>query len=197
MDQNKKNEPLMLTNEALDACGGAVIDELLFRCFKTNKHNTNPDVVAMKMALMEFVDPSLSPCQRREINMADLSYSTMKMPNLDARIAAGDPTVVNEIARRGGGKHLIPFASKFCAYQNRIVYGRDDYVVLTPAMREWLPRYSLGKITAAQLSRWQEELAYDLFMGYIAKHLYRQKITVEKPRQKLESFILEQGKNEK
>ena len=87
MDQNKKNEPLMLTNEALEACGAVAIDELLFRCFKANKHNTNPDVVAMKMALMEFVDPSLSPCQKRKINMAELSYSTMKMPNLDARIA--------------------------------------------------------------------------------------------------------------
>ena len=191
---DKKTHTPAITNELLDAARGMPEIELLVRCFKQNKHNTNPDVVAMKMALMEFVDPSLSPCQRREIDIAALSYSTMKMPNLDARIAKGDPTVVNDIAMRGGGKHLIPFASKFCAYQNRIVYGRDDYVMLTPAMKRILPQAFNGRVTVAQIQRWQDNFEYDLFMSCVAKCFYRQKITTEKAKQKLEKFVLDESK---
>jgi len=193
MEQKKMQIPA-ITNELLDAATGVPEVELLTRCFKQNKHNTNPDVVAMKMALMEFVDPSLSPQQRKKIDIAALSYSTMRMPNLDARIAKGDPTVVNDIAMRGGGKHLIPFATKFCCYQNRIVYGRDDYVMLTPAMKKSLPQAFNGRVTAAQIQRWQDNFEYDLYMGAIAKAFYRQKITVEKAKQKLEKFVFDQSK---
>lgn len=191
---DKKMQAPAITNELLDAAQGMPENELLVRCFKQNKHNTNPDVVAMKMALMEFVDPSLSPCQRREIDIAALSYSTMKMPNLDARIAKGDPTVVNDIAMRGGGKHLLPFAAKFCCYQNRIVYGRDDYLMYTPAMKKLLPAAFNHRVTAAQLQRWQDNFEYDLFMNCVAKCFYRQKITTEKAKQKLERFVFDESK---
>jgi hypothetical protein len=190
----EKMQAPAITNELLDAAQGAPESELLVRCFKQNKHNTNPDVVAMKMALMEFVDPTLSPLQRREIDLAALSYSTMKMPNLDARIAKGDPTVVNDIAMRGGGKHLLPFAAKFCCYQNRIVYGRDDYLMYTPAMKRILPAAFNHRVSAAQLQRWQDEFGYDLFMNCVAKCFYRQKITTEKAKQKLEKFVLDESK---
>ncbi len=183
-----------ITNELLDAAEGAPENELLVRCFKRNKHNTDPDTVAMKMALMEFVDPTFSPQQLREIDLAAFSYSTMKMPNLDARIAKGDPTVVNDIAMRGGGKHLLPFAAKFCCYQNRIVYGRDDYLMYTPAMKKILPQAFNGRVTTAQLQRWQDEFAYDLFMGCVAKCFYRQKITTDKAKQKLEKFVFDQNR---
>ena len=61
-------------------------------------------------------------------------------------------------------------------------------------MKKSLPQAFNGRVTAAQIQRWQDNFEYDLYMGAIAKAFYRQKITVEKPRQKLERFILEQGK---
>ncbi len=190
----KKIQTPAITNELLDAAQGAPENELLVRCFKKYKHNTDPDTVAMKMALMEFVDPTFSPQQLRGIDLAAFSYSTMKMPNLDARISRGDPTAVNDIAMRGGGKHLIPFAAKFCCYQNRIVYGRDDYVMLTPTMKKILPQAFNGRVTAAQIQRWQDNFEYDLYMGAVAKAFYRQKITTEKAKQKLEKFVFNESR---
>lgn len=48
--------------------------------------------------------------------MVELSQIIASIPDIDKRIAAGDPEVVNEIARSNGKINLFDFATKYCCY---------------------------------------------------------------------------------
>jgi hypothetical protein len=61
-------------------------------------------------------------------------------------------------------------------------------------MKRILPTAFNHRVTAAQLQRWQDNFEYDLFMNCVAKCFYRQKITTDKAKQKLEKFVLDESK---
>lgn len=197
-----------ITNENLDAVDAIIAshpaygpeNELLCRCLRRFKFNTDPDIVAMKIGLIDITNSTHLSQHKSKINMAEFAYNIMRIPNLDARISRGDPTVVNEIANQNGIK-LFSFASKFCCYHNRIVYGRDDYSILDTVLKDHLPKYfnndnsillKSGKrkaVTTAQIKRWQDNLEYEEYNAYIKRNLDRRKITTDQPRKKLDHFI--------
>lgn len=84
--------------------------------------NTDSDVVAMKVGLIDVTNSIHLSQRKSKISMAELANIIAAIPNIDDRIAAGNSKVVNEIARSNGKINLFSFASKYCCYHNRNLY---------------------------------------------------------------------------
>ena len=120
--------------------------------------------------------------------MVELSNIIASIPDIDARIKAGDPEVVNLIARSNGKINLFSFASKYCCYHNRNLYERDDYSILDTVLKDYLPRY-FGDVTRNQIQRWQDSFNYKAYNDYITRKLDELGITVEFRKRKFDLFV--------
>lgn len=78
--------------------------------------------MAMKVGLIDVTNSIHLSQRKSKISMAELANIMAAIPNIDDRIAAGNPEVVNEIARNNGKINLFSFASKYCCYHNRNLY---------------------------------------------------------------------------
>lgn len=125
---------------------------------------------------------------KSKISMVELSSIIASIPDIDARIKAGDPEVVNLIARSNGKINLFSFASKYCCYHNRNLYERDDYSILDTVLKDYLPRY-FGDVTRNQIQRWQDSFNYKAYNDYITKKLDELGITVEFRKRKFDLFV--------
>ena len=125
--------------------------------------------------------------------MVELANIIAGIPNIDERIASGDAEVVNEIARSNGKINLFSFASKYCCYHNRNLYGRDDYSILDTILKEYLPRY-FSDITRGQIQKWQNEFCYKEYNDYITKKLDKLGINVEYRKRKFDHFVWYQNR---
>lgn len=163
-------------------------NELIKRCLNRFPSNTDPDVVAMKMGLIDITNSTHLSQHKSKINMAELSCIIASIPNIDARIKAGDPEVVNEIAKSNDRIKLFSFASKYCCYHNRILYDKDDYSILDTVLKENLPRY-FDDITRSQIQKWQDSLNYKAYNDYITKKLDECNITVKQRKKKFDHFV--------
>lgn len=97
-----------ITNEAMEEAEALVQgtdnygpeNELITRCLQKFPMNTDPDVVAMKVGLIDITNSTHLSQHKSKISMVELANIIAAIPNIDDRIAAGDPEVVNEIARK-------------------------------------------------------------------------------------------------
>lgn len=71
-------------------------------------------------------------------------YISNKIENLEKRLEAGDPSLVDDIADKSiDGRYTFSFASKFCTYAARELYpGEDKYSIYDKVVRTALPYYS-------------------------------------------------------
>lgn len=163
-------------------------NELITRCLQKFPNNTDSDVVAMKIGLIDITNSTHLSQHKSKISMVELANIIASIPNIDARIEAGDPEVVNEIARSNGKINLFSFATKYCCYHNRNLYGRDDYSILDTVLKEYLPRY-FDDITKSQIRKWQDEFDYKSYNDYITFKLDEYGITVEHRKRKFDHFV--------
>lgn len=163
-------------------------NELITRCLQKFPTNTDPDMVAMKIGLIDITNSTHLSQHKSKISMVELANIIVAIPNIDARIKAGDPEVVNEIARSNGKINLFSFASKYCCYHNRNLYGRDDYSILDTVLKEYLPRY-FDDITQGQIQKWQNDFDYKSYNDYITHKLDEFCITVEHRKRKFDHFV--------
>ena len=163
-------------------------NELITRCLLKFPTNTDPDIVAMKIGLIDITNSTHLSQHKSKISMDELSRIISAIPDIDARIAAGDPEVVNEIARSNGKINLFSFASKYCCYHNRNLYGRDDYSILDNILKKYLPRY-FDDITQSQIQRWQDGYNYKEYNDYITRKLDELGITVDHRKRKFDHFV--------
>lgn len=186
----------VITNEALEEVEASVQgtdnygpeNDLITRCLQKFQKNTDPDVVAMKVGLIDITNSTHLSQHKSKISMVELANIIAAIPNIDERIAAGDPEVVNEMARSNGKINLFSFASKYCCYHNRNLYGRDDYSILDTVLKEYLPRY-FDDVTKGQIQKWQEGFNYKAYNDYITKKLDELCITVEYRKRKFDYFV--------
>lgn len=187
----------IITDEVLEETEALVQDtdyfgpenELIERCLIRFPSNTDPDVVAMKIGLIYITNSTrLSLLKKSSINMVELSYTVASIPNIDERIKAGDPEVVNEIARCNGKINLFSFASKYCCYHNKNLYGRDDYSILDTVLKESLPKY-FDDVTKSQIQRWQDGFQYKDYNDYITRKLDELGINIEFRKRKFDHFV--------
>lgn len=151
--ENKSNEKRTYRDVSKDVISNKTLEEvqisgnygdeniLITRCLNKFPLNTDPDVVAMKISLIDITNSTNLSRHKRFINLDELSRIIVTIPNIDKRIEAGDPDVVNEIARCNGKINLFSFASKYCCYHNCNLYKHDDYSILDNVLKEYLPRY--------------------------------------------------------
>lgn len=163
-------------------------NELITRCLRKFPENTDPDIVAMKVGLIDITNSTHLSQHKSKISMVELADIISSIPDIDERIAIGDPEVVNEIAKSNGKVNLFSFASKYCCYHNRNLYGRDDYSILDTVLKEYLPRY-FDDITRGQIQKWQDSFNYQAYNDYISKKLDEYGITVSYRKRKFDHFV--------
>ena len=185
-----------ITNETIEEAGRIVAEtdnygpemEMITRCLRRFPDNTDPDIVAMKVGLIDITNSTHLSQHKSKISMVELSSIIASIPDIDARIKAGDPEVVNQIARSNGRINLFSFASKYCCYHNRNLYERDDYSILDTVLKEHLPLY-FSDVTETQIENWRKAYNYKAYNDYITKKLDELGITVEFRKRKFDLFI--------
>ncbi len=195
ISSNDKSFPA-ITNELLDRAEYDVLhtlnygpeNEMITRCLKEFPGNTNQSIVIMKVSLIDFTNSTHLSQHKGKCSVLQLSEIITGIDHIDERIAAGDPEVVNEIARcNNNGVNLFSFASKYCCYHNCNLYGRDDYSIIDTIVKEHLPDYC--DIKKTQLKAWQKEFRYKDYNDFITKVLDDNGITTEFRRRKFDRFI--------
>lgn len=185
-----------ITNETIEEAGRIVAGtdnygkemKLISRCLKRFPNNTDADIVAMKVGLIDITSSTHLSQHKIKINMVELSEIIASIQDIDARIKAGDPDVVNEIAKSNGSINLFSFASKYCCYHNKNLYERDDYSIFDKVLKEHLPLY-FSDVTKTQIEKWRKEYKYKEYNDYITKKLDELGITVEFRKRKFDLFV--------
>ena len=86
---------------------------LITNCLKRFPENTDIEIVAMKIGLIDITNSTHISQHKSKINAYDLAKHIISIPNIDERIKNGDPSVVNEIAKCNGKINLFSFDSRF------------------------------------------------------------------------------------
>ena len=81
-------------------------NDLITRCLQRFPENTDPDIVAMKIGLIDITNSTHLAQHKSRINVVELSRIIAAIPDIDSRIMHGDPEIVNEIARSNGKINL-------------------------------------------------------------------------------------------
>ena len=111
-------------------------DELISSALAKFPYNTDLDVVAMKIGLIDITNSTNISSYKRFISVVELAEIIVSIPYIDERIKNGNPNVVNIIAKANGKINLFSFASKYCCYHNKNLYGRDDYSIFDTILKE-------------------------------------------------------------
>ena len=186
----------LITDETLDEAERAVMRtdnygpemDMITRCLKKYPYNTDADLVAMKIGLIDITNSTHLSQHKSKISMVDLSNIISSIPDIDERIKAGDPEVVNSIAHSNDKINLFSFATKYCCYHNKNLYERDDYSILDTVLKESLPKY-FDDITRGQIQRWQDSCNYAAYNDYITKKLDELNITTDFRKRKFDWFV--------
>ena len=112
--------------------------ELMKRCLILHKNNHDVCDIAIKCGIIDITNSTHLSQYKSDISICDLANHIRKVKNIDERIMNGDPTIVDDIAVTGK-KNLLSFASKFCAYHNICIYGKDDFSIYDGILAENLP----------------------------------------------------------
>ena len=162
-------------------------NDLITSCLNRFPLNVDRDVIAMKIGLIDITNSTHLSQHKSKINMADLSEKILSIHDIDRRISIGDPTVVNDIAKNEN-INLFSFASKYCCYHNRNLYGKDDYSIFDNVLKESLPLY-FNDITEHRIDKWRTSFNYGEYNNYISQKLDELNITVAYRRRKFDHFI--------
>ena len=193
--QHSKNE-IIITNELIEEAHQQVKntknygeeDDLISNCFKRFPSNNNIEIVAMKAALIDVTNTTHVAQHKSKISLVEIAECIVNIKDIDKRIQAGDPEVVNEIAKSNGKINLFSFASKYCCYHNMNLYGKDDYSILDTVVKKSLPNY-FGDITERQNQKWQDSFDYKAYNDYVTSKLNELNINVPFRKRKFDHYI--------
>ena len=97
---------------------------------------------AMVIALIDVTNSTQIHKQKSKENLAKMSQRISSIKNIKKRIAKGDKELVEEIAnKKGKPPYFFSFATKYCYYINKFVYGKNDYMKYDSKNAEILPFY--------------------------------------------------------
>lgn len=192
----KSINKLELTNESIEA-GDAEVEatenygrenDLITRCFQKYPMNTEVEVVAMKIGLIDITNSTNISRYKRFISVVELAELITSIPNVDERIKKGDPEVVSIIAKANGKINLFSFASKYCCYHNKNLYGKDDYSILDTVLKDSLPAM-FDDVKKSDIQRWVDKYDYKSYNDYITKKLDENGITIPFRKRKFDHFV--------
>lgn len=193
---SKEHIDVTITNEMIEEAHQRVKatdnygkeDELITDCFRRFPKNDDVTIVAMKVGLIDITNSTHVSQHKSKISAVELAEAIVAIENIDERIKSGDPEVVNEIARCNGKINLFSFASKYCCYHNKNLYGRDDYSILDTVLKESPPKY-FDDITQSQIKHWQDAFQYKEYNDYITRKLDELGIDIEFRKRKFDHFV--------
>ena len=85
--------------------------ELITRAFGKFPLNKDPEIIAMKIALIDMTNSTHLGVHRSQVSTSDLVQLIMNIPDFDERVRQGDPELVNILARNTGKVNLFYFAT--------------------------------------------------------------------------------------
>lgn len=150
--------------------------------------NIDPELVAMKIALIDLTNSTHLNTHMRKITLTQLVDLILSISDFDTRLAQGDPELVNQLANANGNVNLFSFASKYCTYHNVEVYEKDDYSIFDSIVKKALPHYVSG-LTQAKVEVWRKTFNYAAFNGCIDNLLNVHNISISFRRRKFDHFL--------
>ena len=163
---------------------GLIIREVLNAYPKHDDLNT----IAMKIAVIDVTNSTHLSQYKSQLSLYDLAKVILDIPAFDVRLAAGDPELVNIIAKNVGAINMFSFASKYCTYHNVEVYHRDDYSIFDGIVKESLPNYVDG-LSKHKLDVRRSEYNYVAFNECIGGLLDEYNIHIPFRRRKFDHFL--------
>lgn len=123
--------------------------EIIKKTLLKYPNNTDPEIVAMKICLIDFTNSTHLFESKKKVPLERLVEIIIHIKDFDKRLAAGDEDLVRIIALRAKrrfkgentGINLFSFASKYCCYHNFYIYDRDDYSIYDGVLRDHLQNY--------------------------------------------------------
>ena len=162
----------------------ALIDSILKRIPK----NTDPELVALKIALFDMTYSTNIGRHRQKIVLEELASIMVGITDFDERIRQGDPSVVPIIARSNGKINLFSFATKYCTCHAVSVYGHDDYVIFDSIVKDALPNYVAG-LRKSTIEQWRIACDYNAYKECIDELLDANGIDIPFRRRKLDHYL--------
>lgn len=163
-------------------------DDLITDCFKRFPLNNDVTIVAMKVGLIDITNSTHVSQHKSLISAVEIAECIVNIKDIDNRIKSGDPEVVNEIARSNGNINLFSFATKYCCYHNKNLYGKDDYSILDTVLKKSLPKY-FDDITINQINKWVDSFDYKSYNDYLTRKLDELGINAPFRKRKLDHYI--------
>ena len=163
---------------------GLIIHDVL------NAYPTNDDlnIIAMKIAIIDVTNSTHLSLYKSQLSLYDLADFILNIDGIDERLAKGDPSLVNIIAKNTGAINLFSFASKYCTYHNVEIYERDDYSIFDGIVRKMLPKYVKG-LSSNKIDSWRISYSYERFNNCIGEFLDKKDIHVPFRRRKFDHFL--------
>lgn len=150
--------------------------------------NTDPEIVALKIALIDMTNSTNIGRQRQKIVVTELASIITGIQDFDARIQQGDLSVVPIIAKSNGSINLFSFASKYCTYHAVDVYDNDAYVIFDSVLKNALPKYVPG-LHESTVEEWRRKYNYDAYVRCIDDLLDANGISIPFRHRKLDHFL--------
>lgn len=162
----------------------ALIDSIL----KRYRKNTDPELVALKIALFDMTYSTNIGLHRQKIVLEELAGIIVGIKDFDERIRQGDPSVVPLIAKSNGKINLFSFATKYCTCHAVSVYGHDDYVIYDNIVKDALPKYVAG-LRKTTIEQWRSTCNYIAYKKCIDDLLDANGIDIPLRRRKLDHYL--------
>lgn len=162
----------------------ALIDSIL----KRFPDNTDPELVALKIALFDMTYSTNIGRHRQKIVLEELAGIIVGIKDFDERIRQGDPSVVPIIARSNGRINLFSFATKYCTNHAVCVYGNDDYVIFDRVVKDALPKYVSG-LHKTTIEQWRSTCNYTAYKECIDELLDTNGIDIPFRHRKLDHYL--------
>lgn len=162
--------------------------EIIDSALKRFPANDDPDIIALKIALIDMTNSTHLGVHRESIAVRELVDIILGIKDFDIRLKQGDPNLVSQLAKCNGKVNLFSFASKYCTYHNVDVYGRDDYSIFDNVVEKSLPHY-IPSLTVSQIEKWRKTFDYAAYNDCIAQLLDDNDIHIEFRRRKLDHFL--------
>lgn len=176
---------------------GILIDSAL----RQYPNNNDVSTVSMKICLIDLTNgTNLMRNLGKDGGLYDLAHKITQV-DFDKRVATGDVSIVNELAKWTKeifGKNLFSFISKYCLYHNVHCYDRDDFVIYDSVLAENIYKYisdeEFKNITGKalyknSLKKYKYDFKYEDYKKIIDFIIEKNNITVSKAHRKMDWFI--------
>lgn len=187
---------LTFTEEMLEAEHQIVLNDpgygtdyaLIDSVIKRFPENTDPELVAMKIALIDMTNSTNIGRQRKKVLVTEIADIIVNTTDFDERLRQGDLSLVPIIAKCNGKINLFSFATKYCTYHSVDAYGNDDCVIFDRVVKEALPMYVPG-LRLTTLEKWRSTYDYTAYKKCIDDLLDANDIHIPFRRRKLDHFL--------